>query len=108
MIVAFSVNIPRAAEGIAASNEVPLYPSKIIYQIMDEVRNRVTALLPPTIETKVTGELNVLELFDINLKGSRTKRVAGCRVINGLVEKSKNARVVRDGIIIHEGMLHIL
>jgi len=101
--VAFSVNIPRAIENIAASNGVPLYPSTIIYRVMEEVRNRVVALLPPVIETKVTGEANVLELFTINLKGRRTKLVAGCRVINGLVEKSRNARVVRDGATIYKG-----
>jgi translation initiation factor IF-2 len=70
---------------------------------MEEVRNRVVALLPPIIETQVTGEANVLELFSINLKGRQTKQVAGCRVINGLVEKSKKARVIRNGVTVHEG-----
>ena len=103
MIVAFSVNIPRAIEGVAASNGVPFYSSTIIYRVMEEVRSRVVALLPLIIEKKVTGEANVLELFDINLKGRRTKQVAGCRVVNGLVEKSRYARVVRDGNTVHEG-----
>jgi translation initiation factor IF-2 len=104
MIVAFAVNISRAVEGTAAASEVPLYSSTIIYRVMDEVRDRVTALLPPKVEKKVTGEANVLQLFDIHLKGRRTKQVAGCRVVNGLVEKSKSARVVRDGTTVHEGL----
>jgi translation initiation factor IF-2 len=103
MIIAFSVNIPRAIETIAASSKVSLYTSTIIYRVMEEVRSRVTALLPVIIEKKVTGEANVLELFNINTKGRQTKQVAGCRVVNGLVEKSRNARVVRDGVTIHEG-----
>jgi translation initiation factor IF-2 len=103
MIIAFSVNIPRATESVAASSDVPLYSSAIIYRVMEEVRNRVVALLPSVIEKKVTGEADVLQLFDINLKGKQTKKVAGCRVINGLVEKSRKARVVRDGITVHEG-----
>jgi len=108
MIVAFAVNISRAVEGTAAASEVPLYSSTIIYRVMDEVRDRVTALLPPKVEKKVTGEANVLQLFDIHLKGRRTKQVAGCRVVNGLVEKSKSARVVRDGTTVHEGPLGTL
>jgi len=76
--------------------------------VMEEVRSRVVALLPLIIEKKVTGEANVLELFDINLKGRRTKQVAGCRVVNGLVEKSRYARVVRDGNTVHEGRLETL
>lgn len=70
---------------------------------MEEVRDRVAALLPPVIEKKVTGEANVLQIFDIQIKSRRTKPVAGCRVINGLVEKSRHGRVVRDGNVIHEG-----
>jgi len=108
VIVAFSVNIPRAVEAIAASNDVPLYSSTIIYRVMDEVRNRVVAILPSVIEKKVTGEANVLELFDINVKGRRTKQVAGCRVVNGLMEKARSARVVRDGNTVHEGLLETL
>jgi translation initiation factor IF-2 len=72
---------------------------------MEEIRNRVTALLPPIIEHKVTGEADVLQLFDIHIKSRKTQQVAGCRVINGLVEKSRLGRVVRDGITIHEGPL---
>jgi len=75
---------------------------------MEEVRNRVAALLPPIIERKVTGEANVLELFDINLKGRQTKQVAGCRVTNGLVEKSKKGRVIRGGETIFDGALETL
>ncbi|KAH7929795.1 P-loop containing nucleoside triphosphate hydrolase protein [Leucogyrophana mollusca] len=108
MIVAFSVNTPRSVETSAAQNHVPLYSSKIIYRIMDEVRDRVTALLPCTIEKKVTGEATIIQLFDIHLKGKQTKKIAGCRVSNGIVESSKSARVVRHGEVVHEGSLDAL
>lgn len=71
---------------------------------MDEIRDRVIALLPVITETKVTGEATVLQLFDIQVKAKQTKKVAGCRVINGVLEKAKFARVVRDGTVIHEGI----
>jgi len=108
MIIAFSVNTPRLAESAAAQNHVPIYSSKIIYRIMDEVRDRVSALLPCTYETKVMGEAIVLQLFDIHVKGKTTKKIAGCRVSNGTIERSKGARVVRNGQVIHEGTLEAL
>lgn len=73
---------------------------------MDDVRKAVAALLPPIIETRVTGEATVLQLFDIQGKAKQIKKVAGCRVTNGAIEKSKKVRVVRDGQTIYEGMLY--
>jgi translation initiation factor IF-2 len=102
-VVAFSVSVPRSVQSIAVQNQVPIITSAIIYKLMDDVRERVRGLLPVIVETRVTGEAGVLQLFDITLKGKAIKKVAGCRVTNGLVEKSKNARVVRGGQIIHEG-----
>lgn len=107
-VVAFSVSIPRPVEVAAARHQVLVISSKIIYSLMDEVRSRVIALLPPIIETKVSGEATVLQLFEIQLKGKVTKKIAGCRVINGILEKGKNIRVVRDHQTVHQGDLDTL
>lgn len=72
---------------------------------MDDVKQHVIALLPVITETRVTGEATVLQLFDIHLKAKQTMKVAGCRVINGVVEKTRFSRVIRDGVTIHEGEL---
>lgn len=74
---------------------------------MEDVRSRIVALLPTIKETKVTGEADVLQIFEIQLKGHQKMKVAGCRVINGLVQRNKFARVVRSGQIIHEGAILI-
>jgi translation initiation factor IF-2 len=103
MVVAFSVDAPRAVETIAAQNHVLVYSSSIIYRIMDEIKARLIALLPVIVEKKVTGEATVLQLFDIHLKGKKIKKIAGCRIANGLAEKAKGARIVRAGEIVHEG-----
>lgn len=104
MVVGFSVSVSRAIETLAAQNGVAIVKSTIIYRLMDDIKDRVIALLPVRIETKVTGEATVLQLFDINLKAKQIKKIAGCRVTNGLIDKSKFARVIRDGATIHEGM----
>jgi Translation initiation factor 2 (IF-2; GTPase) len=97
------VGVSKPIQQLAANLEVPILTSKIIYKLMDDVRERVRGLLPPIIETKVTGEANVLQLFEIQMKDKSKKQVAGCRVTNGLLEKSRIARVVRNGETVHEG-----
>ncbi|KZT28492.1 initiation factor 2 [Neolentinus lepideus HHB14362 ss-1] len=108
MVVAFSVKIPRPIEVIAAQNEVPLYSATIIYRLLDDVKNRLVALLPVTIETKVTGEATVLQVFDIQVKSKKVQKVAGCRVAEGVIEKGKKARVLRNGEVIAESALETL
>lgn len=70
---------------------------------MDDIKEKVIALLPRIIEKRVTGEAAVLQLFEIQIKRHQSLKVAGCRVTNGLLEKSKRFRVVRASEIVHEG-----
>ncbi|KAK0442948.1 translation initiation factor IF-2 [Armillaria borealis] len=102
-VVAFSVKVPKPIEAIAIQNQVPICSSGIIYRLVDDITARVVDLLPKIYETRVTGEATVLQLFDISLKGGATRKVAGSRVISGLMEKNKTAKVVRNGKVIHEG-----
>ncbi|KAK7023967.1 translation initiation factor IF-2 [Favolaschia claudopus] len=102
-IVGFSVSASRAVELLANQNDVPILTSDIIYRLMEDVRTRVIALLPTTTEYRVLGEAKVLELFQVTVKGKKLKTIAGSRVTNGLVEKSKLARVVRNGEVVFEG-----
>lgn len=75
---------------------------------MDDVKERVIELLPRIIEKRVTGEAVVLQLFEIQMKQRQSLKIAGCRVSNGLLEKSKQVRVMRGGNVIHEGERHTL
>lgn len=103
MIVAFATNIPRSVRALADHNNVPCYSSPIIYQVLDEIKSCVVALLPTIKEQRVTGEATVMQLFDIQRARDKTLKIAGCRVSNGVIEKNRTARVVRNGDIIHEG-----
>ena len=103
-IVGFSVSPSRSVKNIASQNGVPICTSDIIYRLVDDVRERVTAMLPVIVETKVIGEATILQLFDIDLKQKQTMRIAGCRVTNGVIEMQKFARVLRKGDIIFDGI----
>ena len=88
---------------MAQTEKVPIISSDIIYRVMETIREKVARLLPPIIEFKVVGEANVQACFNIDLKGRKTLKVAGCRVSNGALEKNKTARLIRNGAIIHDG-----
>ncbi len=103
MILGFNVTASRAIEAAASAASVPIHVDTVIYRLMDNVKARLAALLPPIIEKRVTGEANVQQVFEISLKGGSKLHVAGCRVVNGLVEKHKPVRVVRDGAVLVEG-----
>ena len=91
------------ADQMANRSGVPIYTSKIIYSALDHVKERVIDLLPKVIEKRVSGEANVIQTFDIQGKGKSVIKVAGCRVSNGVIEKDKCVRVIRNGQTIHEG-----
>ena len=102
MIIAFAVPVPRSATVAASAHNIPIFSSKIIYQVIEDVKQRVADLLPPVYEKHFSGEASVLQIFDIKLTGGRTKTIASCRVTKGVVEKSKKIQVVRNGQVIHE------
>ncbi|KAE9406743.1 initiation factor 2 [Gymnopus androsaceus JB14] len=107
MVVAFNVNASKQMQSTAAQKNVTILSSGIIYKLMDNVKEQVIKLLPVIIEKKVTGEAQVLQIFDIQAK-KQVVKVAGCRVTNGMVERSKQARVIRNGVTIHEGPVETL
>ncbi|KAG8836202.1 hypothetical protein FRC18_011700 [Serendipita sp. 400] len=104
-IIAFGVQIPKSVVQAANLQSVPLISSNIIYRLMETVREKVSALLPPIIEHRVAGEANVQQMFEIDLKGRKVLKIAGCRVTNGTLEKNKPIRLMRDGKIVHDGTL---
>ncbi|KAJ4467438.1 initiation factor 2 [Lentinula edodes] len=107
MIVAFNVNASKQVQVAAAQKNIIILSSGIIYKLMDDVQEHVIKLLPVIIEKKITGEVQVLQIFDIQAK-KQVVKVAGCRVTNGMVERSKQARVIRNGETVHEGPIETL
>jgi len=108
MVIAFAVPVSRPADQVAAQNGVKIYTEKIIYRVLDEVKERVIELLPKITETRVTGEATVQQIFDIHGKGKMVTKVAGCRVGNGTLRKDCQAKVFRDGELLHDGHLQTL
>lgn len=95
-VIGFSVPCSRGVQSLAASLNVPLHNDSVIYRLIDVVRGKVAALLPPIRETKVTGEATCQQVFEIKGKGKEVSRIAGCKVGNGVIGRNDGGvRVLR-------------
>jgi hypothetical protein len=99
----FNVKVANKILNHAERSGVSVISNSIIYRLLEEVRTRVQALLPPIIEQRVLGEAIVQLLFDIKGKGKSIIKIAGCRVTNGIIVKAKRIRIVRDGEEVYSG-----
>jgi translation initiation factor IF-2 len=105
MVIGFNVSASKHVQSQAGLSGVPLHLETVIYRLIETVRAKPAALLPPRIESKTTGEASVLQLFPINLKKKQTLVVAGGRVGNGVIKKTDGVRVLRgpERIKVYEG-----
>ena len=76
----------------------------IIYKLIDGVAARLESMLAPLIEVTVVGEAEVVQIFEISLKGKKTKQVGGCKVFKGFISLKEKCRVTRVGKIIFTGI----
>jgi translation initiation factor IF-2 len=98
IIVAFHVVPEDRAEVLAEREGVEIRQYGIIYEVTDDIKLALEGLLRPELVETPTGRAIVLQTFDI----SRFGRIAGCRVINGVVERNSRIRLVRDNKIMNE------
>lgn len=77
----------------------------VIYHVVDDVRNALSDLLPMTVTHRVSGEADILQMFQINIKKRVYRNIAGCRVRNGAVRKGSMVKVLRKGKVVHIGKL---
>jgi len=104
MILGFNVRSDNAAKKIVEGEEITLSYHSIIYELIDEVKARLSGLLDPIIREEILGTAEVLEVFSSPKFG----QVAGSMVIDGSIFASKLVRVLRDDVVIHQGELDSL
>jgi translation initiation factor IF-2 len=103
-IIAFNTPIQSKIQGIALQNQISLHPHSVIYTLVDQIKESMSALLEPEVISTVEGEANVLQLFNITIK-KKVETIAGCRILSGKVMRSNAIRVVRNGEMIYEGKI---
>ncbi len=104
LIIGFNVRAHKEAREAAERAGVDIRYYNVIYNLVDDVRDSMSSLLPPNMREERLGEARILEVFDV----SKIGKVAGCRVEDGRVERGAHVRLIRDNVVIHEGKLSTL
>jgi translation initiation factor IF-2 len=104
VIVAFNVRPERKAADLAQREGVDIRTHTIIYELLDELQKAVEGLLAPVIKEQFLGRAEVRDTFRV--KGVGT--IAGCSVLDGIVKRDAEVRVIREGAVIYTGRVSSL
>ena len=104
IVIGFNVRANKQAREAATREGVEIRYYNIIYDLVDDVKAAMSGLLSPEVRETFIGNAEILEVFNITKVG----RVAGCKVVDGMVERGAGVRLIRDDVVIHEGKLSTL
>jgi translation initiation factor IF-2 len=99
IIIGFSVRPERKAQELADQDKVDIRLHSIIYELQDEIKRAMTGLLEPTIKETYQGRADVRETFRIPKVGT----IAGCQVVDGLIKRDSEVRLLRDNVVVFKG-----
>lgn len=103
-IIGFNVRANAQARQASERAGIEIRYYNIIYNLVDDVKAAMSGLLAPERRETFLGNAEILEVFNI----SKVGKVAGCRVVEGVVERGASVRLIRDNVVIHEGKLGTL
>ncbi|HLR80204.1 MAG TPA: translation initiation factor IF-2 [Bacillota bacterium] len=104
IVIGFNVRPDANAMKAAESEKVDIRLHRVIYQVIEEVEAAMKGLLDPEYKEKVIGQAEVRELFKVSKIGT----IAGCYVTDGKITRNAGIRLIRDGIVEHEGEIDSL
>lgn len=104
LIIGFNVRANRQARDMGTRDGVDIRYYNVIYNVIDDAKAILTGMLAPTIREEYIGQAAIKQVFNITKVG----KVAGCEVTEGGVKRGSKVRLLRDDVVIHEGMLKTL
>ncbi len=104
VIIGFNVRAEQSARKLAESNGIDIRYYNIIYDAVDQVKAALTGMLAPEQREQVLGLVEIRQVFRVSKIGT----IAGCMVLDGLVKRTANARLLRDNVVIWTGELESL
>ena len=104
IIIGFNVRPTTAVTNQAQAADVEIRLYRVIYDIIDEIQDAMKGMLDPEYKEEVLGKAVVRDTFKVPGVGI----IAGCYVNEGIVKRNAQIRLVRDGIVIHEGVISSL
>ncbi len=103
-VVGFNVRANAQARELAKRDKVEIRYYNIIYNIIDDVKAVLGGMLSPLVREEYLGQAEVRQVFNITKVG----KIGGCMVQTGMVKRGSKVRLLRDDVVIHEGMLKTL
>jgi translation initiation factor IF-2 len=104
IIIGFNVRASGEARKLIEAEGVDVHYHSIIYDVIDEVKRAVSGFMLPEIQEKIVGLAQVRDVF----RSSKIGAIAGCMVLEGSVRRNNPIRVLRDNIVVFEGVLESL
>ncbi len=99
VLIAFNVKPSKEAKKLAENEKIKISSYNIIYEVLDYIKQRMSGLLSPDVQEKITGTAQILEIFKVSGAG----KVAGSKVTEGEINSTSDVRIIRDGAIIYTG-----
>ncbi|MEX2248649.1 MAG: translation initiation factor IF-2, partial [Parvibaculum sp.] len=103
-VIGFNVRANAQAREAARQAGVEIRYYSVIYDLVDDIKAALSGMLSPELRETFLGNAEILEIFNI----SKTGKVAGCRVTEGVVRRGSSVRLIRDDVVVHEGKLSTL
>ncbi len=101
IVVGFNVRPDAGAAASAERQGVDIRLYRVIYTAIEEIEAAMKGMLEPTFKEVVTGHAEIRQTFKVSSVGT----IAGCYVTDGNIQRNSQVRIVRDGIVVYEGML---
>ena len=99
ILIAFNVKPSKEAKKLAENEKIKISSYNIIYEVLDYIKKKMSGLLSPDLQEKITGTAQILEIFKVSGAG----KVAGSKVTEGEINSTSDVRIIRDGAIIYTG-----
>lgn len=104
IIIGFNVRPDNKSLEVIRREQVDVRYYNVIYEIVKDIRDALRGLLAPVYHEEVLGRAEIRQTFQLPKAGT----IAGCYVVDGLMRRNAKVRVVRDGVVIHDGKIDSL
>ena len=104
IVIGFNVRPDRGAAAVAEQEKVDIRLHTIIYDLTDEIKRAMSGMLEPVFKEVYRGRAEIREVFRISKVGT----VAGCLVVDGIIPRTADVRVLRDNVVVKTGKLDSL
>lgn len=101
VILGFNVRPTGTVKNKAKELGVEIKTYSIIYALLDDVKALVSGMMSPVFEEENTGQAEVRETFNIPKVGT----IAGCFVVDGSIQRGIKVRLIRNGVVVHNGSI---